>query len=60
VAGTPVAFPAGPFGPPFTLAPSRVPTRLWFHPFDTNTPFTADPAAGALAAAGLSPVPLDL
>jgi transcriptional regulator with GAF, ATPase, and Fis domain len=33
--------------------------RLWFHCFDTGTPFSADPCAGELARAGLSPVPLD-
>jgi len=33
--------------------------RLWFHPFDTGVPFTADAAARELARAGLSPVPLD-
>jgi transcriptional regulator with GAF, ATPase, and Fis domain len=37
-----------------------VPTlRLWFHPFDTGVPVTADPAARELARAGLSPAPLD-
>ena len=33
--------------------------RLWFHPFDTGTAFSADPVARALAAAGLTPAPLN-